>query len=32
VEREASVDGLDTSCVADIAPAPMFLDFLGHEP
>ncbi|HEY8206866.1 MAG TPA: alpha/beta hydrolase [Myxococcaceae bacterium] len=32
VERDGSVDNLDTSCVADIAPAPMFLDFLGHEP
>ncbi|HZN93549.1 MAG TPA: alpha/beta hydrolase, partial [Myxococcales bacterium] len=32
VERASSVDGLDTGCVADIAPAPMFLDFLGHEP
>jgi len=32
VERDASVDQLDTTCVADIAPAPMFLDFLGHEP
>ena len=32
LERTSSVAGLDTRCVQDIAPAPIFLDFLGHEP
>ncbi|HVE86424.1 MAG TPA: alpha/beta hydrolase [Myxococcales bacterium] len=32
LERTSAVEGLDVGCAADIAPAPMFLDFLGHEP
>jgi pimeloyl-ACP methyl ester carboxylesterase len=32
VQRDASVGGLDARCVEDLPPAPIFLDFLGHEP
>jgi pimeloyl-ACP methyl ester carboxylesterase len=30
--RKGTLQGLDTSCAASVAPQPFFLDFLGHPP